>query len=67
MKASIKKRLKKPEETLKGKSAPLDPVIIYDPEAPFFTTETACSLRYLSTASAKVCRRPSEYGIDTPK
>ena len=34
MKASIKKRLKKLEETLKGKSAPLDPVIIYDPEAP---------------------------------
>jgi hypothetical protein len=34
MKASIKKRLKKLEETLKGKSTPLDPVIIYDPEAP---------------------------------
>ncbi len=34
MKASIKKRLKKLEETLKEKSAPLDPVIIYDPEAP---------------------------------
>jgi hypothetical protein len=34
MKASIKKRLKKLEETPKGKSAPLDPVIIYDPEAP---------------------------------
>jgi hypothetical protein len=34
MKASIKKRLKKLEETLKEKSDPLDPVIIYDPEAP---------------------------------
>jgi len=34
MKASSKKRLKKLEETLKEKAAPLDPVIIYDPEAP---------------------------------
>ena len=34
MKTSIKKRLKKLEETMKEKSAPLDPVIIYDPEAP---------------------------------
>ena len=34
MKASSKKRLKKLEETLKQKSTPLDPVIIYDPEAP---------------------------------
>lgn len=34
MKTSSKKRLKKLEETLKEKSAPLDPVIIYDPEAP---------------------------------
>ena len=34
MKASIKKRLKKLEETLKEKSDPLDPVIIYDPQAP---------------------------------
>ena len=33
MKTSIKKRLKKLEETLKGNSAPLDPVIIYDPKA----------------------------------
>ena len=34
MKASSKKRLKKLEETLKEKSDPLDPVIIYDPKAP---------------------------------
>jgi hypothetical protein len=34
MKASSKKRLKKLEETLKEKSDPLDPVIIYDPDAP---------------------------------
>jgi hypothetical protein len=34
MKASIKKRLKKLEEALKEKADPLDPVIIYDPEAP---------------------------------
>jgi len=34
MKASSKKRLQKLEETLKQKSDPLDPVIIYDPKAP---------------------------------
>jgi hypothetical protein len=34
MKASSKKRLKKLEETLKEKSDPLDPVVIYDPQAP---------------------------------
>lgn len=34
MKASSKKRLKKLEETLKAKSHLLDPVIIYDPQAP---------------------------------
>jgi|GEM_PF-1671540 len=34
MKTSSKKRLKKLEETLKEKSDPLDPVIIYDPQAP---------------------------------
>lgn len=34
MKASSKKRLQKLEETLKAKPHPLDPVIIYDPEAP---------------------------------
>lgn len=34
MKASNKKRLKNLEETLKEKADPLDPVIIYNPEAP---------------------------------
>lgn len=34
MKASSEKRLKKLEEALKETADPLDPVIIYDPEAP---------------------------------
>ena len=34
MKASSEKRLKKLEEALKEKADPLDPVIIYDPQAP---------------------------------
>lgn len=34
MKASSEKRLKKLEEALKEKSDLLDPVIIYDPQAP---------------------------------